>query len=157
NNLLESAEVSEHREYWHKRLGKGVSKLNLPFDFEHTENQEEQINSYKLIIDNALQEKLKKFSNEAGASLYALLLTSFNILLSRITAQKDITVVSPVSGREHDDVKDVTGFFVNFLLLRNEVNAGKTFREMLTETSADFMEALSHQVYPLEKLFRELN
>ena len=152
--LVESADSNVHRDYWNERLRNGLPAINLPFD---EVPGEKGLAIYTSIWDDAIGEKLKHLANEQSGSLYTTFLTGLNILLAKISGSPGVLVISPVAGREHEELQNAVGFFVNFLLLTGTVSPGKTFRESLSEVSRDFFEALSHQVYPVEKIFTELD
>ena len=59
--------------------------------------------------------------------MYTVLLTFFNILLYKLTDQKDIVIGTAVSGRSHVDLESITGFFVNTLASRNNIEGNLTF------------------------------
>ena len=50
-----------------------------------------------------------------------VLLAAFNILLAKYSGQNDIIVGTPVAGRQHADLAQVIGMFVNTLVMRNHV------------------------------------
>ena len=49
-----------------------------------------------------------------------VLLSAFNILLSKYSGQEDIVVGVPVAGRPHADLRNMMGMFVNTLAMRNQ-------------------------------------
>jgi len=87
-----------------------------------------------------------------GATLYMVLLSLLNVLLSKISGQEDIVVGSPVAGRRHFDLEYVIGVFVNTLALRNYPFGEKTFDVFLREVKARILEAQENQDYPFEDL-----
>src|SRR6185312_15468216 len=69
-------------------------------------------------FDAKLTEQLRVFSQRHGVTLYVTLLTAFGALLSRLSAQNDVVVGTPVANRPRPEVEDLIGFFVNTLALR---------------------------------------
>ncbi|WP_202704573.1 condensation domain-containing protein, partial [Flavobacterium sp. UGB4466] len=67
------------------------------------------------------------YVQENGGSLFMGLLASWKVLMYRYTAQQDIIVGIPVAGRDHADLEDQIGFYVNTLALRNRVNPQESF------------------------------
>jgi non-ribosomal peptide synthetase component F len=48
-----------------------------------------------------------------------VLLAIYSILLSKYSGQEDIVVGVPIQGRQHPDLENIAGFFVNTLAMRN--------------------------------------
>jgi non-ribosomal peptide synthetase component F len=65
-------------------------------------------------------------------------------------------VGTPAAGREHKDLENQIGFYVNMLPLRNNLKKGQCFREVLQMVNRSTLEALEHQVYPFDRLVHEL-
>jgi tyrocidine synthetase-3 len=62
-----------------------------------------------------------------------------------------------VAGRDHKDLEHQIGFYVNMLPLRNILKKGETFRELLQRVKTDTLEAFEHQVYPFDRLVKDLH
>ena len=57
-----------------------------------------------------------------------VLLANLNILLSKYSGQEDIIVGTPIAGRNHRDLENVIGMFVNTLAIRSNINNDLNFR-----------------------------
>ena len=86
-----------------------------------------------------------------------VLLTSFNILLSRYSGSEDIILGSPIANRYHHDVGGLVGIFVNTLILRNHVDSNKSVNELLNKISQDTLSAFEHQEVPFEQIVELLD
>jgi amino acid adenylation domain-containing protein len=85
-----------------------------------------------------------------------VLLSVFNILLSRLSNQEDIIVGTPVAGRRHADLEPIIGMFVNTLALRSHPIGEKTFRQFLSEVKTQTLEAFENQDYQFEELVEQV-
>ncbi|MGI8634352.1 MAG: non-ribosomal peptide synthetase, partial [Segetibacter sp.] len=77
---------------------------------------------------------------------------AFKVLLHRYTGQQDICVGSAITGRQHQEVEGLVGFFINSLALRTEVTSSSSFKALLQQVKATTMEAYEHQEVPFEKV-----
>ncbi|MGC1139723.1 condensation domain-containing protein, partial [Bacillus sp. B38] len=85
-----------------------------------------------------------------------VLLSAFNILLSKYSGQEDIVVGVPVAGRPHADLRNMIGMFVNTLAVRNHPDKEKTFKELLKEVKENSLQAYDNQSYQLEELIENI-
>ena len=84
-------------------------------------------------------------------------LSVWNVLMYRYTGQTDIIIGTAVAGREHADLEDQIGFYINTLALRNEIKPGESFDELFSRIKQNTLNAYSHQKYPFDKLVEELD
>ncbi len=91
-----------------------------------------------------------------GATPFMTLLAAFQALLARTAGQTDLTVGTPISGRNRTEVENVVGFFLNTLVLRADLAGDPAFGEILDRTRAGALEAFGRQDLPFEKLVDEI-
>jgi non-ribosomal peptide synthetase component F len=101
-------------------------------------------------------EGLRSFAQAEGTTLYTLLLSAFQVLLQRYTAQDDILVGSPVAARPRAEFGDVVGCFFNAVVLRGDLSGDPTFKEFLQQMRTTVLGALEHQDYPSHVLTQRL-
>ncbi|CAA6802065.1 MAG: Siderophore biosynthesis non-ribosomal peptide synthetase modules [uncultured Sulfurovum sp.] len=154
NSLLEDPIfLDQHQQYWYEHL-QNPTTLNFPLDFSRTANQTFNGDVLKYVLNKNLTDKIKNLSKDA--TLFMTLLTISNILLSKYSSQDDIIVGSPVANRDHEDLRNQIGFYVNTLALRTKLNQSASFEETLRDVKNICLEAFSHQQYPFDKLVDEL-
>lgn len=79
-----------------------------------------------------------------------------NILLSKYTAQDDIIVGTPVTGRRHIDLQNIAGMFVNMLAVRNKPGGNKTFKAFLMDVKKNVWAAMENRDYQFDELVNTL-
>jgi amino acid adenylation domain-containing protein len=84
------------------------------------------------------------------------LLASFKALLHRYGGNQDISLGTPVAGRNQAEIEGLIGFFVNTLVLRTTLSGWMSFRELLKRVREAALGAYAHQDLPFEKLVEEL-
>jgi amino acid adenylation domain-containing protein len=95
---------------------------------------------------------LRRLSRESGGTLYMTLLAVFEVLLSRVSGQRDLLVGMPVAGRAATEVEDVVGFFVNMLALRADLRDDPEFTDLLDTVRGVVLGGFAHQDLPFERL-----
>ena len=85
--------------YWRKQLAGAPALLELPTDRPRPARQSYRGATERTVFPNSLLKPLKVLSQRGEASLFMTLLAAFQMLLSRYSGQEDITVGSPIAGR----------------------------------------------------------
>ena len=153
---LNSEELGNQLDYWRKQLSGMPPLLEIP-----TKGPRPAIQSYNgatldFVISGDTHEKLNELSKCEGVTLFMTLLAAFDVLLHRYSGQKDIVVGSPVANRNRTEIESLIGFFTNTLVLRSDLGANPTFRELLGRVRGMALAAYAHQDLPFEKLVDEL-
>jgi amino acid adenylation domain-containing protein len=142
--------------YWVNQFKADLPLLNLPTDYPRPVLQ--SFEGHHIAFVPALEDtrQLKKTAAGQGATLNMVLLAIFNVLLAKLGGQEDIIVGIPIAGRQHAELENIIGMFVNTLALRNYPRAEKTFSEFLEEVKKRTLEAFENQDYPFEELVEQV-
>ena len=157
NKILDDKSLGIIKEYWHKKLSKPRPLLDLPSDFKRSESFSIDGEMIRYSFDEAPVNTLKDISSKQNASLYMALLSAVYILLYKYTGEEDIMIGSPVAGRQHYDLENQIGFFINTLVLRNEVDPENSYQELLNKVKETLNGAFDNEVYPFDRLVDELD
>ena len=103
-----------------------------------------------------LKGELERLGGERGSTLFMVLLAAFMGVIRRYTGADDITVATPISGRNRLETEGLIGFFVNTLLLRANLDGDPSFEEILRRVRTVALDAYEHQDLPFEKLVEAL-
>ena len=153
--LLDSAEGERMWSYWKRELSGELPVLRL-FNSRPQATQTFAGASHYFQLQGQVIEGLRSLAQAEGTTLYTLLLSAFQVLLQRYTAQDDILVGSPVAARPRAEFGEVIGCFFNAVVLRGDLSGDPTFREFLQQMRATVLGALEHQDYPSHVLTQRL-
>ncbi|WP_051931329.1 non-ribosomal peptide synthetase [Gillisia sp. Hel_I_29] len=153
---LSTAIYQGHRDYWTDLLGGDLPVLDLPSSKVRPVIQSHQGQLLRTYISKESTQGLKRFSHQEGGTLFMGLLSSLKALLYRYTGQEDLVVGTPVAGREHSDLEDQIGFYINTLALRNEVRSEDSFEDLFRRVRQRTLDAYEHQGYPFDRLVEDL-
>ena len=158
NQLVADGTFNGQRDYWLSRLGHHLPELRLPFDYDlHDDLVLPEAKYYELYLDEDQKQRITRFIGGRRISLFAFLIGCFKLVLGRLSGQTDIIIGTPVANRNHPDIKGVIGFFLNTLMLRDEIDENSTVAGFLQQVNSTLVNALENQNYPFEKLLEELN
>ncbi len=144
-------------DYWREELKGANTVLNLPIA-----NPRPAVRTYngdyvQFRLPVHLTEELNRISRENGCTLFMTLMAAFNVLLYRYSYQDDILVGTPIANRNHKEIEDLLGFFVNVLVFRTVFTEEATFADILQQLQKKSLDAYSNQDFPFEKLVDVLN
>ena len=148
--------LTEHLGYWRSALLGAQTLLELQTDRPRMPVHSGHGDDVYLQISEETTEQLKAFAQKEGATLFMALLTVFQILLRRYTAQESILVGTPTAGRNEVEIENLIGFFVNTLVLRADITGDESVRQLLRQTRSTTLNALAHADVPFEKLVEAL-
>ena len=155
-SLLDGPALAAELDWWRATLAGAPPALDLPTDFPRPRVQRSAGGSEALAIDAATLQALRGLGVREGASLFMVLLSAFEVLLMRASGVEDVVVGTPVSGRNRTGIEGLVGFFINTLVLRNDLSGRPSFRELLRRVRRTTLAAFGHQELPFEKLVEEL-
>jgi len=100
-------------------------------------------------VDPAVTAKLRRLAEGEGASLFMVLLAAYDLLLAAFSGRDDIPVGFPEAGRERPETAELVGWFVNPLVVRADLAAASTFRELVGQVRDRTLDAYAHRGAPL--------
>src|SRR6185369_14653576 len=153
---LDGSRLAAELGFWTDRLRNAPAELALPADRPRPATASGHGVSRRLRLSATVAEAVRALALRAGATPFMLLLAAFEVLLSRLTGQSDLTVGTPVAGRERSELEGLIGLFVNTLVLRADLADAPSFADLLARTREQAIAAFMHQELPFEKLVEAL-
>ncbi|MCB0566313.1 MAG: amino acid adenylation domain-containing protein, partial [Phaeodactylibacter sp.] len=153
--LSDNERMAELRGYWRAQLA-DLPVLELPADYPRPSVKSYRGGRLHHTFGPEVLEQLEKLSRESGASLFMALTALVKVLLYRYTNQEDILVGTPTSGRNHPDLHDQLGFYVNMLVLRDRLHGEEDFTQTLAQVKETALAAFERELYPFDRLVEEL-
>ncbi|MDB9362256.1 amino acid adenylation domain-containing protein [Nodularia spumigena CS-588/02] len=154
---LNTSELQAQRDYWLNKLTPAPTRLNLPLDYARPGVQSFQGSAVIWQPDPELIKGFRVLLQNQESSLFMGLLTLVKSFLFCYTEQNEITVGSPIAGRNHPDLEEQIGFYVNMLVLRDQIAVDDSFATLLAKVKTTTLEAYDNQEYPFDKLVSDLN
>ncbi|MFD3468131.1 condensation domain-containing protein, partial [Streptomyces sp. NPDC058682] len=141
--------------YWREQLS-GLQVLELPADRQRPTLRDPNGDSVPFTIPAALAERVSAVAADHDATRFTVLLTAFQVLLSRYTGTTDIPVGVTVSGRGRPELQPLIGYGINVLVARAAWDGDPTFSELLGAGRGTVLDAFDHQSVPFALLVDEL-
>ena len=137
--------------YWSQQLD-SVEPLMLPLDFSRPAVQTFNGKTERFHLPETTVQGFKSIAKNNSSSLFSVLMAAFSVLLQRYSGQSDFAIGTPVAGRDHTELENVVGFFVNTLAVRVKPEAQLTFDELVKQVSDTLLAGFAHQEMPFEQI-----
>jgi mycobactin peptide synthetase MbtE len=108
--------------------------------------------SVEFAIDAATRDKLAVLCRDLGVTEFMLVQAAVAVVLHKAGGGSDIPIGSPVSGRGEPELDQLVGFFINILVLRNDLHGDPTLREVLQRAREMSLAAYAHQDLPFDQV-----
>ncbi|HEX5356498.1 MAG TPA: amino acid adenylation domain-containing protein [Aquabacterium sp.] len=138
--------------YWRSTLAGAPDLLDLPTDRPRTSTASHTGETCALTINAATTAGLRALAQHCDATLYMVLLSAWAMLLSRLGGQDEVVIGSPVANRQHPDLEDIVGFFVNTLAMRVRLEPGMSAKDVIAHVREVSLGAFAHQDAPFERV-----
>ena len=148
--------AAESLDYWMHQLS-DVEPLALPLDSTRPATGRYEGNCIRLAIADPLAAGVRRFAVDTSMSLFCVLLAAYQLLLNRLTRQRDIVVGTATALRLDGETEQVVGPLVNTLAIRVMVDPRQGFRALARQVDATMRAAMRHRDVPFETVVRHLH
>lgn len=149
--------TEEDRNYWINMLSGIDGYVKLPFDRERKSKHSFEGKKVSFTVKSGEKLSLEAIASENRSSLSNVVLSIFGLLLHQVSQQDSIHFGVAVAGRNHLQVENLIGFFVNTIICRIEFSKLKTFEELVQCVTKNLVKGIDHQNFPFDQLVEAIN
>jgi acyl carrier protein/NRPS condensation-like uncharacterized protein len=154
---LQGENLKRLQDYWWSQFSGDIPVLELPLDYPRAPVKTWKGNFVNLELDEGVSKGLAALSQQQGVTLFMTLLTAVYTLLYCYTGSEDMVLGTAASGRDHPDLGDQIGFYLNMLALRAKFQGNESFHTLLNRVKEITLNAMENQWYPFDMLVKDLN
>ncbi len=152
---LKSIRFKEAKEYWNKKISGKLSIVLIPND-EKEKNIKDNLGKIKrFVLNEEITKKIRGYAVTKEVTVFIFLLSVLEIVLHKNSNNDEIILGTPVSGRNHPDLEDQLGLYINTLVLRNKIESKNKYCEFLSQVKNEVLESYNYQDYPFDKLMED--
>jgi mycobactin peptide synthetase MbtE len=144
--------AAPQRDYWIRQLEDLPADTGLCPDFPRPAALSGSGDAVEFSFGSETRDKLAALSRDLGVTEFMLLQTAVAVVLHKAGGGADIPLGTPVAGRSVSELDQLVGFFVNILVLRNDLRGNPTLRDLLTRTRDMALAAYAHQDLPFDQV-----
>lgn len=146
NELLEAEDQEFAKRYWLQQPSESEI-IKLPSERQVTKSLKFQPQLVSLPIEQDLQAAIANFISQYKTSTATFLLTCWNILLYRLTGEKNLIVGTAFSGRKYEELNSVIGLLVKYLPISCNLTDEIEFTELVQQIEQASNSAAQWQEY----------
>ncbi|MFI8192533.1 non-ribosomal peptide synthase/polyketide synthase [Streptomyces sp. NPDC085946] len=141
--------------YWRRHLV-GMQQLDLPTDRPRPAVRTTAGAAHRHRLPADLVARLRHLAAGRGTTVFTLFAGAAAVLFSRYSGQRDVVFGTVTNGRDRTDLEDVAGFFVNTVVLREEVDDTVTVDRFVQRVRATLLDAFAHGAVPFDRVVEEI-
>ena len=154
--LFSGDKLTDEIEFWRKQLEDVPSLLALPTDRPRPIVQTTKGAKYRFAIPKRTSELVAKVCQGKGVTLFMGLMAGLQLVLSRHAQQTDFCLGMPTLGRNHKELEQLIGFFVNGILVRADLSGNPTWEQHLGRVQQRLLDVMAHQDTPAQLIIDNL-
>ncbi|QEG40703.1 non-ribosomal peptide synthetase/type I polyketide synthase [Roseimaritima ulvae] len=154
--LAESEEGDRLWQFWKAKLEAAPRILQLPTSHPRPAQQTYNGRAHGWSLTPELTQSLRSLAGREKTTLFTTMLSAYQGFLSRICGQQDLLVGTVVANRARSEWEQEVGYFLNQLVVRSQMQDSTTFRDLLSHTRNEMLEALEHHQMPFADLVSRL-
>lgn len=156
--LSEDAGIAgPQRDYWVRQLAGAPAESGLPLDGRRPRLPSGAGDAVEFSIAASTRTKLAALCRELAVTEFMALQAAVAVVLHKAGGGADIPLGTPVAGRTESELQDLVGFFVNFVVLRNDLSDNPTLRDVLGRARETALSAYANQDLPFEQVVEAVN
>lgn len=153
---LDSYGFETEKTFWREKLV-GAPYFEVPTDHPRKARKTNNGNILSVVKPLEFGERIENAARENRVSLYSYGAAVMSAILHRYTGAGDILFGTQIAGRDHSDLENLIGVFINNMVLRFRVAPDASFLDHLRASSEVVGAALNHQRMPFNKLVELVN
>ncbi len=132
------------RAYWAQKLAK-PTVLDLAITKPRPKRHTKKAGTVPLVASAQLRASLGAICRAQQVTPFAVMLAALQILLHKVTGERDVLVGTPIANRPRREFQSMLGVFLNWIAFRGRIGPEMTFTDLLLGFRGDIPEAYVNQ------------
>ncbi|MCE7071044.1 amino acid adenylation domain-containing protein [Dyadobacter sp. CY327] len=151
-----STESVQTEKFWVDQYQENIPVCKLPTDYPRPAMRKFASERIDFQLEPELIGAVKKMGVKAGSSLVTTLLYSFEVLLHKVTGEKDIVVGLPAAGQSATGNHRLVGHCVNLLPIRSHLDSEVSFAGYIKSRRGYIFDAFENQQISFGSILKKL-
>lgn len=155
-NWLKGDTLKKQIDYWKKHLKGAPQSIALPTDRPRQANHAARGAEYSHWISKAQFDALSEFCQKNSVTTFMVMLAALQVLLAKMTGERDICVGTPIAGRNRAELENLIGFFLNGMVMRTRLDGNPVTGKIIERVKETCLGAFANQDVPAEMWMYEM-
>lgn len=142
--------LTKQEAFWKSFFDNTYDSLNFPLDFPRSKTTTKKGSLLKATIEKEKLSSLKDKINKLNISLADYFIGALGALLNSYTHQDNIVIGTITSGRNHIDLENIVGSFINYIPINISVNSDETLNVFFSNLKDGLIQCYNNQNYPYD-------
>jgi amino acid adenylation domain-containing protein len=154
---LDSNEGKLAKEFWLNKLSGELSSIPLSPDNKRPNITSHGGSSVDKTFNDDNYKTVQAIMKKYNVTFFVAIQTLFNIFLSLYSNHQEIILGTPISERNHPELENSLGFYLNTIVLRNQIDTTLKFSDILMQIQESTLQSFEHKLYPFDQIVDDLN
>lgn len=155
-DMVESGAFEEPGGYWSRKLG-DMPYFEVPGDRPRPPKLGTESDFRFRVMSPDVVAAFEAAPPTFGRTLFDISATALARMLYAWTGRADVSIGTQVAGRDDVILEPMVGLFINTVVLRFDMAAAETARDLVAHAGAVIDDAMAHRQFPFEMLVHRLN
>jgi len=154
--LLRAGKGEQDLDYWRRETGATQPEKLFAWQGQVVPNQRREAAQIHHQLDIAERDAVSQMARQLNVTPSSLWLALWQTALHKQTGRSDVSVGMPMANRERGEVSELIGFFVNTMVIAQQMEPSQTLKHVAMSTHAKVLEAQQHQLLPFDQVVEHL-
>jgi FkbH-like protein len=150
--LEQDGTIEKQTEHWRRALSGFPPHLELAGDHPRPAIHTQRASYVSIDLPWATYQNVLEVARGHDATPFMLFLAALDALLFRFTGQSKIVVGSSAAARESEELEQMIGVLVDWVLFPIHVDGASTFAKLLSDVATESHQAFASKSVPLKRL-----
>ncbi|MEL7006954.1 MAG: condensation domain-containing protein, partial [Bacteroidota bacterium] len=157
NKSISAESLEKQKNYWVETLKDASGEVTFKPDHSRPDVMTVEGKTHTFVVDPETRKKLEDFCTQYNVSPFMFFYAIWLITVYKNTGKTDVLIGSPVANREHPDLENMAGLFMNMIVLRAAYDSTDQFVNMLQKIKQVVSNGLDNGSYPFDNLLYDLD
>jgi tyrocidine synthetase-3 len=156
NESLKHGKLAAQKAYWLEEFAEEVAPVMLPYDYTRPKVKNYKGRVVYFELGSEVSNLVQRFCSQEGVTPYILFYAIYNILIYKLSSQRELVIGTPVADRKYSGLEEIVGVFINMLAIRFEIDPEESFLDVLRRFKEKVLLSLDNQEFPFEELIEKV-
>ena len=111
---------------------------------------------FRFFIDEDTCKDMRAFAGRRGKSMVSVMIAALFSVLGKVSGKSDLVIAMECAIR-NEKLNGVLGWLANTVLLRQKIDPGNSFEQLVSNTFEEIMTCINYRALPFEKILLDID